>query len=454
MHIFEYPYIIITILVFGFLIMGAIGVYFVIKGIHASNVSEELSFTNVSRLMSSFSGAGSQRKNRSLIYIEITTDTMSRLYSQTKAAKLLAKIRKSLLKHFYGDNKGIAVYGKNFVAVNECSAERTEAIIKNALCEVNDFILKDGAVNIVKVYFGYCSTKSTEVTFDMALGRAKQACTLAENKNISYCEWDVVNGRELEKKIKFENTIQSEIDNNRFFLEYQPIIDAVSNKTIGAEVLARLNSSDDGIITPGTFLSAVNSVGLNKKFDYYIFEKNCKWISNNKLQREKYVYTINFSRATLCDKDFSDMITAIVNKYELSFSSLAVEILEDKNLTDSERDIMAENIMRLKENGILILLDDFGSGYTSFADLGKFKIDILKIDKKITKEATDKTGFVIFKNIIQTAKDLGFRTLCEGIETEEQRLAVTKAGCDMVQGYYFSRPVPVAQLEELLEDNK
>ena len=89
--------------------------------------------------------------------------------------------------------------------------------------------------------------------------------------------------------------IEKEIDNNRFFLEYQPILDAKTKKVIGAEVLSRLNSESEGVLSPGSFLSAVDSVGLNDKFDYYIFEKNCKWISNDKKQREGYKYTINFS---------------------------------------------------------------------------------------------------------------------------------------------------------------
>ena len=90
-----------------------------------------------------------------------------------------------------------------------------------------------------------------------------------------------------------ENSIRSEIEDNRFFLEYQPVIDAKTGEITGAEVLARLNSATEGILTPGAFLSAVNNVGLNKKFDYYIFEKNCKWIASDKENRVKYVYAIS-----------------------------------------------------------------------------------------------------------------------------------------------------------------
>ena len=110
---------------------------------------------------------------------------------------------------------------------------------------------------------------------------------------------------------------------------------------------------------------------------------------------------------------------------------------------------MIKNLAALKKKGILILLDDFGKGHTSFGDLSEFDISIVKIDKSITQNANNQTGFLILKNIIRTAHDLGFKTLCEGIETEELKKTVVDAGCDILQGYYFYRPMPVAQFETL-----
>ena len=116
-----------------------------------------------------------------------------------------------------------------------------------------------------------------------------------------------------------------------------------------------------------------------------------------------------------------------------------------------EKSVMIQNLIRLKTKGVLFLLDDFGKGHTSFGDLTDFDINIVKIDKSITQNAITQTGFLILKNIIQTAHDLGFRTLCEGIETAEHQDAAVKAGCDMLQGYYFYRPMPVTKLETLFE---
>ena len=452
MRIFEYPYVIITILAIIFLAMGLVGLYFTMKSVRTAKGAAEKSFCGIGKIENDFEKAGALRKNRCVIYISISLDSMKRLYSESKAMLIYEQVKSILLSNFSLSGDGeISLYEKeSFIVLTNMQAGEIAQCIDKCSQKINEVFVKHSAVNVVSVNYGYHCTSSTEVSFKTALSRAKQACSIAEDKDVLYCEWDSSNGKEFERKIKIENNIQNEIDNNRFFLEYQPILDAKTNKIIGAEVLSRLNSPTEGVLTPYHFLSAVNNVGLNEKFDYYIFEKNCKWIANDKENRTKYVYTINFSRYTLCDQNFAESIMKIIEKYDIDYSCIAVEILEDKSLNEDEKSTMIKNLICLKEKGILILLDDFGKGYTSFGDLTDFDISIVKIDKSITQNATNHTGFLILKNIIRTAHDLGYKTLCEGIETIEHKSTVVKAGCDMYQGYYFYRPMPVTQLEKLL----
>ncbi len=453
MRIFEYPYVIITILAIFFLVMGLIGLYFTMKSVKTAKGTEEKSFCGMAKIENDFEKAGKMRENRCIVYISVSLDSMKRLHSESKAMRIFGKIRHVLLTHFcLAINGNISLYGKNnFVALNDLESDEITLRIDEYFKEISKVFANNEVLNIVRINFGYYCTRSTEVAFKTALSRAKQACSMAENKEVLYCSWDNNSGKEFERKIKIENSIQNEIDNNRFFLEYQPILDSKENKIIGAEVLSRLNSPTEGILTPYFFLSAVNNVRLNEKFDYYIFEKNCKWISNDKEQRVKYVYTINFSRSTICDEKFAENIIKIVEKYGINYSCIAIEILEDKNLNEDEKLIMTQNLTHLKEKGILILLDDFGKGHTGFGDLTEFDISIVKIDKSITQNAVNQTGFLILKNIIQTAHDLGFKALCEGIETEEHKKIAVDAGCDMLQGYYFYRPMPVTRFETLFE---
>ncbi len=455
MKFFEYPYVIITILAMIFIVMGIIGLYFTMKSVRTAKGTAEKSFCGIGKIENDFKKAEACGKNRCIVYISISLDSVKRLYSESKAMRMYEHIKKILFNHLCLDTGGeISLYGsENFVALNDLESAELAQRIDKCYEEINKAFVKHGAVNVVRVNFGYHQTSSTEVSFKTALSRAKQACSIAVDKNVLHCQWDSSNGKAFERKMKIENNIQSEIDNNRFFLEYQPILDAETDKIIGAEVLSRLNSTTEGVLTPYFFLSAVNNVGLNEKFDYYIFEKNCKWISSDKENRAKYVYTINFSRSTLCDNELAETIINIIEKYGIDYSCIAIEILEDKSLDEEEKSVMVTNLAALKKKGILLLLDDFGKGYTSFCDLADFDINIVKVDKEITQNSITEPGFLILKNIIRTAHDLGFRTLCEGIETEEHKKKAMEAGCDMLQGYYFYRPMPVTKLEALLEKN-
>ena len=453
MRIFEYPYVIISIIVICFFLLGGIGICFAVRGLKTANDEEEYDFTNISKLESRFAKSGKHRDDRCVMYISVFLDNYRSLYSERQTEKVFLAIRRILLDSFSTDKTdSIATYGEyTYVAYTTLDIDSVRGKIESFQTSLTKSLLEHGALNIAEVRIGSFFAFGSSVSFDEAIRRAKQACILAKNEKKLYAEWDVGSGKALEKKIKIENNIESEIDNNRFFLVYQPVLDSKTKEIIGAEVLSRLNSASDGVLNPGSFLSAVNSVGLNNKFDYYIFEKNCKWISNDKKQREGYKYTINFSRSTLCDPAFSERILSIASKYGLNSSCLAVEILEDKDITSEARRQMMDNLTSLKEKGISILLDDFGSGYTTFGDLQNLDISIVKIDRAITQSSVTENGYIILENIIRTAKNIGFKTLCEGVETKEQEDAAIRAGCDLLQGFYYYKPMPVAMLEKLLD---
>ncbi len=455
MTVFEHPYVTVAILVAIFLIMIITGLYFTVKSVKTADGTAEKDFCGIGKTEAEFEKIKASGKSCSVIYISISLDGMKRLYSEQRADLMYEEVKRILLKHLCIDKEGcICLCGsENFAALNCLDAKETKEGIDRCFREINEIFIKHGALNVADMHFGYVCTHSNDVSFDTVLERAKKALSIAENKDVLYCQWDNRSGREFERKLKIENNIQNEIDNNSFFLEYQPILDAATNKIIGAEVLSRLNSPTEGILTPRHFISAVNNAGLNRRFDYYIFEKNCRWISNDKENREKYVYTINFSRYTLCDENMAENVLGIIKKYGVDCSCIAIEILEDKNLNDEERAEIVKNLNRLAESGILILLDDFGNGHTGFDDLRDFDVSIVKIDKTVTRNATDPKGFLILKNIVRIAHELGFKALCEGIETEEHKKAAQDAGCDMFQGYYFHEPMSVIQLEKLLKSS-
>lgn len=452
MQILKSPYIIIAILgVFVILLVG-LAIAFAVRGLKTATGDTGNDFIAISKIENNFKKLGKLREERCVSYISISFENLQDSHLK---AKVFSKM-KGILCEVFSEKEQYEITidaEKNFIVFAKSTVERVREDIERYQGEVNKCLSEHSVLNLVEVRSGIYYVVGTTITFDEAVSRAKQACLLAKDEKRPYAEWDVVSGKALQKKIKIENSIEKEIDNNNFFLEYQPVLDAKTKKIIGAEVLSRLNSESEGILTPRSFLSAMNSVGIQDKFDYYIFEKNCKWISNDKKQREGYKYTINFSRTTLCEPAFAEKIIGIAEKYDLQFSCLAVEILEDKNVTGEAKKQMIDNLSMLKEKGVSILLDDFGSGYTTFGDLQNFDVSIVKIDKSITQGAVTDTGFIILKNIIQTSKDIGFKTLCEGIETKEHEEAAINAGCDLLQGYYYYRPMPVAMLERVLEED-
>ena len=455
MNYLESPYVIIAIFVSISLLMALCGLYFTMKSVKTAKGAAEKSFCGNVKIESEFVKAAIARKTHSVVYISLSLDSMERVYSRTKETELYEQIKRILLQHFcmYADGYICLNGNESFIAYNTLKEAELTRLMVTCHKDINETFTRYGAVGVARVNFGYFLTGSNEVPYKTALSRAKQACSMAEIEETAYCRWDSSDSKEFELKISLGNSIRSDIDNNRFFLEYQPIVDAKTNQIVGAEVLSRLNSPKDGILSPHYFLTAVNSADISRKFDYYIFEKNCKWIASDKENRMCYVYTINFSRHTLCDPNFAARIIEIVEKYGISYSCVAVEVIEDTSPDGSEKDTMIQNVGTLKKKGVMILLDDFGQGCTAFEDLLNLDIDIVKIDKSITRNSTNQAGLVLMKNIVRTVKDLGFQVLCEGVETEEEKNTAADAGCDLFQGFYLYHPMPATQLEKLLEKN-
>lgn len=450
MRIFEFPYFFITALIV--LLFGAAMLFFLVRGVKTETDEKKNSFEKISRLERCFNKSGRMRENRGVLYVSISLDHYRNLYSQERAEKVYAALRQILLQSFSPEhNSLISIYGEfAYVAFTSLGAEQARHIAEDYQAALGKCLIDYSALNIIEVRVGAFYALGSEITFDEAIQRAKQACILAKNANLVYAEWDAFSGKALENKIKIENNIENAIDNNRFFLVYQPIVDAKTKEIFGSEVLARLKAAGEGIIHPAKFLSAVDSVGLHSKFNYYIFDKCCKWIAEDRKQRERYLYTINFSRFTLSDPAFIEKFLDIAEKYELNPSCLAVEVLEDINVTDEAKEKMTANLVALKERGISVLLDDFGSGYASFDDLNNTAISIVKIDSSITKNAVTESGYIILENIIRMAKSIGFLALCEGVETKEQEEAAIRAGCDLLQGYYYYKPLSATMLEDML----
>jgi len=201
MQIFEYPYVIITILVICFILLTAIGILFAVRGAKTAKGSEEKNFMNINKLETAFEKAGKLKEDRCIFYAKVSLDNFRSLYSAQQTMNVLSEIKSVLLECFSKDEEcNIALYGeKNFVVLSKWDMETARKETDLCFEKLNKCLLSHSARNIVDIRIGAYFALGTLVSFDEAIGRAKQAYLLAKNQNIPYAEWNVSGGKALEK---------------------------------------------------------------------------------------------------------------------------------------------------------------------------------------------------------------------------------------------------------------
>lgn len=242
------------------------------------------------------------------------------------------------------------------------------------------------------------------------------------------------------------NKIRYGLKNKEFKMHLQFIVDNKTKRIVSSEALSRWETSEGEVIMPGKYIGVMEKSGLITKFDYYMFESVCdklsKWV---KTDFKELTISCNFTRITISEKDFVTKIKNIADRYEFDRSKLIMEITEDaieKNL-----DVARDNIIKAKELGFRIALDDIGSGYTSLMSLGEYPIDIVKIDREVLLLSEKESGKKLFLGIISLIHNLNLKVVCEGVETEEQNTLVSESECDYIQGWYYSKALPIVSAE-------
>lgn len=260
---------------------------------------------------------------------------------------------------------------------------------------------------------------------------------------------DVIYNEILEIETMKED-LKYAVDNNEFVLYYQPIVD--KNKVIKKlEALIRWNNRKLGYISPDKFIKYAEETGEIVKIGYWVIEDVCKNFNELFKSDDILQVSINVSPIQLMEVDFVNKAEEILNKYNVTWRNLCLEITETAVL--DENIIIRDNLLLLNKKGVKIALDDFGTGYASFSYLKKFKLDILKIDR-IFIDNDLHIDYKIVNNIKNIANLLNMETVIEGVETEEQFNNLKSVGCEYFQGYYFSRPLPIGEINKILSNRK
>lgn len=245
-----------------------------------------------------------------------------------------------------------------------------------------------------------------------------------------------------------EDHMEKALANNEFVMYLQPKYSIEKNVIVGAEGLVRWIQKDNGIVPPDRFIPLFEKNGFIKKMDAYIWEVACKtirkWMDKG---LTPLPISVNVSRMHLDSGAFITTLNNLVEQYHIPKHLLEIEITETVDNTE----LMMEHIMTLKESGFVLLMDDFGSGYSSLNTLKDTQFDVVKIDRGFLQNfiETDR-GQKIVEHTINMTKAIGLDLVAEGVETKEQAEFLSDCGCDIAQGFYYAKPMPIEEFEKLL----
>lgn len=259
----------------------------------------------------------------------------------------------------------------------------------------------------------------------------------------------------LDEKVKeyfmIKNNLRRAITNNEFFLEYQPIIDAKSNKMVGAEALLRWCMNGTDLISPLKFIPVAEKNGYMQHIGEWVLKTACK---QNRMWQDKgyspIFVSVNVSIMQLEQPNFCEIVKTVLKETNLNPQYLQLEITE--TIFTKNYDSVVQTIKRINALGVQVAIDDFGTGYSSLGQLSRLEITKLKIDRTFISEINENANKnKIVKTIISLAESLDLELVAEGVETKEQLEFLMRNDCNVVQGFLFSKPIKINEIEELLD---
>jgi EAL domain-containing protein (putative c-di-GMP-specific phosphodiesterase class I) len=256
------------------------------------------------------------------------------------------------------------------------------------------------------------------------------------------------------QRLALENLLRKALSNDELVLFYQPQVDAKSRAIVGVEALIRWRHPELGLLSPAHFISLAEASGLIVPIGEWVIRTACKQVKQwqRKFDHDITV-AVNLSARQFQQPDVVEMVRSALDATALDPETLELEITESNAMQNAENTIYT--LRELKSLGVRISMDDFGTGYSSLNYLKRFPIDILKLDQIFVREAvTDPSDAAIVAAVIQLAHSLHLRVVAEGVERQEQLDFLARQGCDIIQGYFFSQPLPAEQLETYMLERK
>jgi diguanylate cyclase (GGDEF)-like protein len=361
--------------------------------------------------------------------------------------RLKSKMRKSdTLSRLGGDEFCIILNDIN-------NSDDVSNVILNAMNSMKEsFNIKGHSVYVgmsigVSMYPNDGDTSATLLkNADAAMYKAKH-----DGRN-TYCFYDEEMTQKAYNRVFLETSLREAINNDEFLVYYQPQMNAKENKLVGMEALVRWESPTLGLVQPYKFIPLAEETGMIVSLDRIVIKKAIKqFLEWHKEGLNPGKLSINLSVKQIEETDFINFLKELIEEHKRFVQNyIEFEVTESQIMKNPDRSI--STLKQIRELGISIAIDDFGTGYSSLAYLKRLPISKLKIDKSfIDNIETDSEDIAISKTIISLCKSLNLKVIAEGVETERQKNILVENGCDFIQGYLYSRPIPASEMTQFLK---
>ena len=311
---------------------------------------------------------------------------------------------------------------------------------------INEFT-ENAPIKGVRIKYGIYKNIDKNLPITTICDYASMAAeTVMEDYNHDYAYYTDELAQKRIYNQMIENCFTDALKNKEFIIYYQPKIDVITEKVIGAEALVRWQRTDGSMISPENFIPIYEKNGQIQKLDAYIFGQVCR-LQKRILDESKKLLSVsvNLSRSSILCEEIVEQYTKIVRENDIPITCVPLEITESASVYGQKVVKVAE---RLLQSGFKLHIDDFGSGYSSMESLSRLPFSVLKIDKSLIDHICETRVEILVNHIIKLSKDLNMRVLAEGVETKEQLDILRKIKCDEIQGFYYARPMPEVEFVE------
>lgn len=371
----------------------------------------------------------------------------------------------------YGDEVLKRIAGKALSIINEaggilCRSEPDmfmfycphRADYEEMLCDLSDVLRDDeSGKNHIRLRMGVYPEVDKTLDIERRFDRAKMAADSIKGNlatPVGFFDDSMHEAEVLAEQLI--DDFSSAIREKQFVVFYQPKFDVRQEKPVlsSAEALVRWRHPKLGMVSPGVFIPLFEKNGLIQTLDNYVWAQAAAQISDWKRRLNASVpVSVNVSRIDLYDPDLTAKLLDIIKANGLSVKELLLEITESAYTENSE--MIVEKVKQLRSIGFMIEMDDFGAGYSSLSMLSYMPIDALKLDMQFIRSAFgDRRDTRLLEAMIRLADAFAVPTIAEGVETEEQVSVLKRMGCDIIQGYYFSKPLPADEFEKFINEKK